>query len=64
MEPEVEKGVLEAVSAVIKTIENPSAVNLLADLEIAISLVKQLKTILDGTSPTVSKLVKKLLFGC
>ena len=52
---------VQIAEAAINTVANPSAENILADAELAINLVKQLKTALSGTHPSVSKLVKSLI---
>jgi hypothetical protein len=51
---------VEAAVAVMATAANPSPANILADIELAISLVKQLKAALAGTHPSVLALVKLL----
>jgi len=55
--------IVQAAEAVVKTIEDPSPANLLNDVELAIGLVKQLKTVLSTSHPSVTSLVKKLLFS-
>ena len=50
---------IEVINAAISTIENPSPENILADVELAISLVKQLKA-LKSNHPTLKSLIEAL----
>jgi hypothetical protein len=52
---------VEAASAILNTVENPSPENIIADVELAISLVKQVKAHLDGVHPSLLELLKALL---
>jgi hypothetical protein len=53
--------IITAIEDVAATVANPSPENILADAEFALKLVKQLKTSLNGSHPSVLKLVKALL---
>lgn len=52
--------IVEITSAIAKTIANPSSENILFDIELAVRLVKQFKTDLSGTDPSVIDIVKLL----
>ena len=51
----------QVAGAALETATNPSPENILKDAELAISLVKQLRASLQGTHPSIGKLVKSLL---
>ena len=52
---------IEIAIDAVKTISDPSVANIINDAELAISLVKKLKQSLEGTHPSIGKLVKSLL---
>lgn len=52
---------IEIASAAINTAEAPTTANIVADVELAISLVKKLQDSLAGTHPTVMKVVKAII---
>lgn len=52
--------VVQATEAVISTIANPTAATILNDIELAISLVKQLKAHLNSSHPSLANIVKLL----
>lgn len=52
----------EAKDALERSIEEPVS-NLLNDVEVALELVKLLKKVLDKSHPSVTSLVRKLLFS-
>lgn len=52
--------IVEAASAAIETVANPSPENILADLELAISLVKQFRAAMANLHPSVINIVKEL----
>ncbi len=51
---------VEVASAAISTVESPSPANILADIELAISLIKQFKAALANVHPSVANLVKMI----
>jgi hypothetical protein len=51
---------IQVANAAIATAANPSAANILADLELVIALVKKFKADLAGVHPTVAAIVKEL----
>lgn len=53
----------QLMEEVVGKVEEATPCNLLNDVEAAIGLVKQLKVILDIAHPSVSSLVRKLLFS-
>jgi len=53
--------VVEAAEAAVTTIADPSQTNIIADVELAVSLVKQLKAALEKADPKVAQFVKRLL---
>lgn len=55
--------IVEAAEAVVNTSADPSPANLLNDIELAIGFVKQLRALLNTAHPSVTSLVKKLLFS-
>jgi hypothetical protein len=52
---------IDAFEAAMKTVANPSAENIIADLEIAIKLIKELKENMGGLHPSVIGIVIGLL---
>jgi len=51
--------VVEVVEAVASTLASPSPANILADVELALSLIKQLKA-LAASHPTLKTLIEAL----
>lgn len=52
--------VLEALQAIVKTIDDPSIANILADIELAQALVKEFKENINGLHPSIAGIVKAL----
>ena len=50
--------VAEVVEAAVKTASDPSPANLMADIELALSLAGQLKSLLSSSHPSLLALVK------
>lgn len=50
----------EALGAVVSTVADPSPLNIINDLEIAIKLAKKLKASLSGMHPSVTDIIKAL----
>jgi len=53
--------IVEAAVAVATTIADPTPVNILADLELALALVKQFKANIAGLHPSILNIIKALL---
>lgn len=51
---------VEVATAVVQTAIDPSPSNILADIELIVGLIKQLKTALAGTHPSLLQIVKLL----
>lgn len=56
-----EAPIVEAAAAVAATVADPSASNLINDVELAVKLVKQIKAKLANAHPSVWDLIKSLL---
>ena len=52
--------IVEMGEAIFRTAIDPSPANFVADMELAISLIKQLKASLAGAHPSVLELIKLL----
>jgi len=52
--------VLEALQAIVKTIDDPSIANILADLELAQTLVNEFKANIAGLHPSIANVIKAL----
>lgn len=52
---------IDAFEAAMKTVADPSAENIIADLELAVKLIKELKENLGGLHPSVTNVVVGLL---
>lgn len=53
--------IIQAAEAIETTIANPSPSNIVADIELAIDLVKQFKANIAGLHPSVINIIKALL---
>lgn len=53
--------IVEVAEAVVSTVLSPTPENILADIELAIKLVKQFKEDISGLHPTASNLLKTLI---
>lgn len=51
---------VQAAEAVISTTADPSPLNIVADLELAIKLVSEFKTKLAGLHPSIANIIKAL----
>lgn len=57
---QTETNILNVAEATVKTIENPSAPTIIDDIELVLSLVKQLRAALKVVHPSVGSIVKLL----
>lgn len=53
--------VVQLAEAAVNILENPNTINIVSDVELIISLVKQLHEKLSGLHPTILSLLKALL---
>ncbi len=51
---------VEATQAIVKTLDDPSILNIVADLELAYKLIFEFREKIDGLHPTVGNLIKAL----
>ncbi len=51
---------VEIAKAAVETAANPSPTNILADIELVISLTKQLKAAVNGKHPILLELIKAI----
>lgn len=54
---------VEMADAALKTASNPNASNILADVELAVSLVKEFKDKIKGLHPSVINLIHLMFLG-
>ncbi len=51
---------LQALQAIVQTVDQPSIENILADIELAQALVKEFKEKMNNLHPSVANIVKAL----
>jgi len=55
--------ILSIINAVIKTMNNPNAENIINDLDLALTLIKKFKDELSSAHPNVIDILKVLFHG-
>lgn len=60
-EENIESPVVEAVEAIVDTIVNPSARNVITDIEIGLKLLKRFKAATQNLHPNAQEILKALL---